>query len=45
MVLDGDERYADTGLYSLNGEEFLPLPYERIGPAALLPEPAEGRGG
>lgn len=43
VVLDGDERYADTGLYSLNGEEFLPVPYERIG-LPLVPEPAEGRG-
>jgi len=43
VVLDGDERYADTGLYSLNGEEFLPVPYERIG-LPLMPEPVEGRG-
>ena len=43
IVLDGDERYADTGMYSPNGEEFLPVPYERIG-LPLLPEPVEGRG-
>jgi hypothetical protein len=30
VTMDGDERYADTGLYSLNGEDFLPVPYESV---------------
>jgi hypothetical protein len=29
VTLNGDERFADTGLYSLNGGEFNPVPYER----------------
>jgi hypothetical protein len=38
VTLQGDARYADTGLYSLNGAEFVPVPYERttlqLGPLA-----------
>jgi hypothetical protein len=30
VTLNGDERYADTGVYSLNGGDFVPVPYERV---------------
>jgi hypothetical protein len=29
VTMDGDERFADTGLYSVNGDDFQPVPYER----------------
>lgn len=40
VLLDGDERFADTGLYSLNGGEFLPVPYERTTLQLAAPPPA-----
>jgi hypothetical protein len=27
-TLNGDERFADTGLYSLNGGDWIPVPYD-----------------
>jgi hypothetical protein len=30
VTLNGDERYADTGVYSLNGGDFVPVPYARV---------------
>ena len=29
VVLDGDERFANVGVYSLNGDPYQPIPYER----------------
>ena len=42
VTLNGDERFADTGLYSLNGNEFLPVPYERTVLQLAAPPPAGG---
>jgi hypothetical protein len=30
VTMKGDESFADTGVYSLNGAEFLAVPYERV---------------
>jgi hypothetical protein len=45
VTMDGDERYADTGLYSLNGDDFLPVPYERETVQLTAPPPPPTPGG
>jgi hypothetical protein len=42
VTLNGDERYADTGLYSLNGDDFLPVPYDPESLQLAAPPPAGG---
>ena len=42
VVMNGSERFADTGLYSLNGDEFLPVPYERTTLQLAAPPPEGG---
>ena len=41
VTMNGDERYADTGVYSLNGGDFVPVPYERLS-LQLAGPPAAG---
>ncbi len=41
VTLDGDERSADTGEYSLNGTAFQPVPHERTS-VQLAPQPPGG---
>jgi hypothetical protein len=36
VVLDGDDAYRKTGIYSLNGDPFQPIPYERTDRLKLL---------
>jgi hypothetical protein len=43
VTMDGDERYADTGLYSLNGDDFVPVPYESETVQLAAPPPPGGR--
>jgi len=42
VTLNGDERFADTGLFSLNGGEFIPVPYERTTLQLATPPPSGG---
>jgi hypothetical protein len=42
VTLDGDERYADTGIYSLNGGDFLPVPYDPESLQLAAPEVTGG---
>ncbi|MDQ3874398.1 MAG: hypothetical protein M3322_02440 [Actinomycetota bacterium] len=44
VTLDGDERSGDTGEYSLNNQEFAPLPAEPT-PLKLAPPPPPPPGG
>jgi hypothetical protein len=39
VTLKGDVRYADTGVYSLNGGDFTPLPYETTTVQLAAPPP------
>jgi hypothetical protein len=46
VTLNGDERYADTGTYSLNGAEFLPVPYDADSMQLVAgPPPPTGQAG
>jgi len=41
VTLNGDERFADTGLYSLNGDDLLPVPYEPETMQLAAPPPGD----
>ena len=47
VILDGDERFADVGVFSLNGEPYEPIPYERTERLKLVvaADPGEGHRG
>jgi hypothetical protein len=42
VTLNGDERFADTGLYSLNGGDWVPVPYGPETVQLAAPAPAGG---
>jgi hypothetical protein len=42
VILQGDLRYADTGLYSLNASDFTPVPYEKTTLKLVAKAPANG---
>jgi hypothetical protein len=42
VTLNGDERFADTGLYSLNGGDWIPVPYDAETVQLAAPPPTGG---
>jgi hypothetical protein len=42
VTLNGDERFADTGLYSLNGGDWVPVPYDPETVQLAAPAPTGG---
>jgi hypothetical protein len=43
VILDGDDRYLNTGVYSLNGDPYEPIPWERTEKLKIQLPGGEGR--
>jgi len=44
VILDGDERFSNVGVFSLNGEPYEPIPYERTERLKLVVATDPGQG-